>query len=269
VFNATERRRYERELLAAKELAGAERERSRRLSATLQSSIRPSAALAVPGLTVAAAYHPAGDGSVVGGDFYDCFQLADGDWLAVLGDVAGKGPEAAIITTLVRYSLRGLAAVLSSPQDLLTHLNQILFEHRGDRFCTVVVLRLQQQGENWRVTLASGGHPPAILLSGTGAMREIRPTGPLVGALRSAAYTEHELALAPGESLLLYTDGVTEARGRSGFYGDGRLRAACGTYGPEPTALVEGLLADVLTHQDGLARDDIAILALGLPHRER
>ena len=265
VFDATERRRYERDLLAAKEAAEAAQERSRALARTLQLSLMPPAAPVVPGLQVAAAYHPAGDGSEVGGDFYDCFPVGPDDWVVVLGDVCGKGVEAAVVTALARYTLRGLSAVLDDPADVLHQLNEVLFAHETDRFCTVVMVRLRREEGSWRATVATGGHPPALVTRPGTPSVELGLHGPIVGAFEHASYREEHLLLEPGQVLLLYTDGVTEAEGAEDYYGEQRLAEASRRLAGTPAGLVHGLLEEVLEFQSGVARDDIALLALGLP----
>ncbi len=263
VFDATERRRYERELMAAKEAAEAAQERTKALARTLQQSLVPPAMPTVPGLEVAAAYHPAGDGSQVGGDFYDCFRVGPTDWFVVLGDVCGKGVEAAVVTALARYTLRGLAAVLDQPADLLHQLNDVLFAHESDRFCTLVLARLRREGDTWRATVATAGHPPALLVQEGAPTVELGLHGPIVGAFEHAAYEQEDVVLGSGQVLLLYTDGVTEARGGDDYYGELRLAEATARFAAGPSALVAGLVEEVLDFQAGVARDDIAVLALG------
>src|SRR3954447_19663187 len=138
VFDATHRREYERELLRAKERAERSELRARSLARTLQSTLIPPSPPALPGLDVSAAYRPAGDGQEVGGDFYDVFQISEGDWVVALGDVCGKGVEAAVVTALVRYTLRALTVQLDAPSAVLHSLNDVLLEQGSDRFCTVV-----------------------------------------------------------------------------------------------------------------------------------
>jgi sigma-B regulation protein RsbU (phosphoserine phosphatase) len=266
VFDATERRAYERELLAAKERAERSEAHARSLARTLQQTLIPPLPPSIPGLDVAAAYRPAGDGSVVGGDFYDVFPVAGGDWMVLLGDVCGKGPEAAVVTALVRHTVRALAAGPSTPGQVLGHLNEMLVFHETDRFCTALLVRLSRHEDGWRATLCTGGHPPAVLLEGGAPPRFLEVHGPLIGAFENMRYSEHELDLRPGQALVLYTDGVTEARGVEDWFGEDRLRAALsGRAGETGAWLVSHLVDDVLEFQDGVARDDIAVLALRVP----
>ncbi|QIK74565.1 SpoIIE family protein phosphatase [Nocardioides piscis] len=180
LFDATERRRYEQELLKAKQRAEESERHAVRLAKTLQQTLIPPTSPYIPDLEVASAYRPAGVGDEVGGDFYDVFQVGEGDWVVALGDVAGKGVEAAVVTALVRHSIRALAVAEPSPQALLFRLNAILLASEPDRFCTAVVIRLRQRGSSWEVTVSAGGHPLPLLL------RPGRPLSRSVGRARSS-----------------------------------------------------------------------------------
>ena len=266
VFDATERRRYERELLRAKERAEASEARASTLARTLQQTLIPPSLPLIPGLELAAAYRPAGDGSEVGGDFYDVFDLGEDEWIAVLGDVCGKGAEAAVVTALVRYSVRALAVGMRRPSVLLGQLNEALIHHGSDRFCTIVVARLRRADRGWEVELSVGGHPAPLLLPADGRAHEVEARGPLVGVIEGAVYSDREFLLNRGDTLLLYTDGVTEASGAEGFFGGERLLDVIDSgvrTGAAP--VVDRVLNEVLDFQAGLARDDIALLALAVP----
>jgi sigma-B regulation protein RsbU (phosphoserine phosphatase) len=288
VFDATERRSYERELLRAREAAEQSGRRARALARTLQETLIPPLAPAIPGLDVAAAYHPAGDGSEVGGDFYDVFSLASGDWILALGDVCGKGAEAAVVTALARYTVRALAVSHHRPSELLAELDTAVNRHETDRFCTLVLVRLRRDDEGWSATISSGGHPPAVLVRRGQHPEQVVVPGTIIGVLSNATFEERELRLGPGDALLLYTDGVTEARNQDGdFFGTDRLldclrrhaaRTAVDTAGDTAgdtavaTAsgvlaerLVTGLVDEVLSFQQSLPHDDIAVLAVSAP----
>ncbi|NYD58276.1 sigma-B regulation protein RsbU (phosphoserine phosphatase) [Nocardioides marinisabuli] len=266
VLVATERRRYERELLSAKERAETSEARARTLARTLQQTLIPPTPPAVPDLDVAAAYRPAGDGTEVGGDFYDVFSLGQDDWMVVLGDVRGKGPEAAVVTALVRYTVRALAVATRRPCLLLEQVNETLLQHSSDRFCTAVLVRLRRREGGWRAEIGVAGHPAPLLLRADDRARQIDLLGPLLGVIDDAVYTDREIFLGPGDTMLLYTDGVTEASGPSGFFGDERLLDMVDS-GPTGSSaeVVDNVLSQVLAFQNGVARDDIALLALGVP----
>jgi sigma-B regulation protein RsbU (phosphoserine phosphatase) len=266
IFDATERRRYETELLLAKRRAEESEARAVRLASTLQNTLIPPQCPVIPHLDVAAEYRPAGNGDEVGGDFYDIFQLAEGDWVVALGDVSGKGVDAAVVTSLVRHTIRALAVRESAPDRLLAQLNDILLASSADRFCTVVVLRLHLQADgHWSLTTGSGGHPLPLMLGDGRPPRTLGTPGSLVGAFDSVSYEAATTTLEPGDKVLLYTDGVTEARRGNEFYGDERLLTLLRRDWPDCAELVHAVLDDVLTFQVQLPRDDIAVLALGLP----
>ena len=262
VFDATDRREYERELLRAKDRAEASEARGAALAQALQQLLIPPVPPAVPGLDIAAAYRPAGTGAEVGGDFYDVFQLADDDWIVVLGDVCGKGPEAAVITALLRHTVRAAAVSAPAPTDILAIANDVLLRHETERFCTALLARLHRQGDTWRVTICAAGHPLPLLLPAGGAPRFVGAPGSLLGVMPSVHLPVTELELAPGDRLLLYTDGVTEGRRGGEEYGDQRLRSRAAAAPLGAAGLVTAVLEDVLAFQGGVPRDDIALLAL-------
>lgn len=265
LFDATERRRYELELLAAKERAEASERHAQSLARTLQQTLIPPGLPEVPGLEVASRYRPAGDGTEVGGDFYDLFPIGNGAWAALLGDVCGKGVEAAIVTALARHTIRALSVVQERPSEVLGHLNEVLIRDGADRFCTLVLLTLRPVGPTWRVSLSVGGHPAPVLVGPDAPPIALETKGPLVGILPTVAFEDHELDLVPGQTLVAYTDGVTEAKGPDGYYGEQRMLRKLSTLGLAPEGIAEGLLADAVAFQGPATRDDIAVLAIGVP----
>ena len=263
VFDATQRREYERELLSAKQRAEESEANATRLAHTLQQTLIPPTPPAIPHLDVAARYRPAGDGSVVGGDFYDVFQVGD-EWVVTVGDVCGKGVEAAVVTALARHTLRAAAVQDRSPAAALRALNESLLASDSDRFCTVALLRLRHVENGWHATLALGGHPRPVHVS-RGAATLVGTPGSLLGVLADAELSDLELSLAPGEALLVYTDGVPEGRANGTFYGTDRLLEVAALTASDADRLAGTVLADVLELQEGVARDDIAIVALRVP----
>ncbi|MEU8984451.1 SpoIIE family protein phosphatase [Streptomyces sp. NPDC048309] len=272
VFDARDRRAYETELLRARRAAERERARLQRLNATLQKTLLPPTLANVPGLDVAAHYHVASTDEV-GGDFYDLFPLAAGTWGFFLGDVCGKGAAAAAVTSLTRYTLRAAAVYDPDPAAVLANLNTVLnHEYSGPdpRFCTVIFGLLTPGGEEGgcRVTLAGGGHPPALLLRAEGGADYLpTPGGQLIGVLPDAHIATTTLRLAAGDTLLLYTDGLTEAHaaGADGRYGDEALLEFAQALAPV-TALgaVSAIRALLDTFGAGVD-DDTAVLALHVP----
>ena len=264
VFDATHRREYERELLRAKQRAERSEARAQELARTLQSTLIPPSPPNLPGLEVSACYRPAGDGEEVGGDFYDVFQLGAGDWAVALGDVCGKGVEAAVLTALVRYTLRALTVQEEAPSVVLSALNTVLLADGSDRFCTVVLVRLRRDERGWVATISAGGHPLPLHVGRHGRVREVGKIGSLVGALTQVRIADTELRLEPGDMLTMYTDGVTEGRCGSEFYGERRLRDAVVRH-HDAHYPAEDIVADVLEFQHGTARDDIAVVAVRVP----
>jgi phosphoserine phosphatase RsbU/P len=215
----------------------------------------------VDGLEIAAAYRPAGDGSVVGGDFYDVFAVGDAEWVVVIGDVLGKGAPAAAVTSFVQRAVRRLAEEVDDPATLLHRLDRALAEHTSERFCTIVLVRLTRDGRSWRLRGAVGGHPLPLVRHPDGTVEEIGHYGSLVGILSDPTYTtfHHDL----GEDLLvLATDGVVEGRRGREQFGDARLRRLGAGVDGDVAALTENVVGAVLEHQDQDAFDDIAVLAL-------
>jgi sigma-B regulation protein RsbU (phosphoserine phosphatase) len=268
IFDARDRRAYEQELLRARQESDRERHRLQDLVTTLQRSLLPPALPAVPGLEAAAHYRIA-SADEVGGDFYDLFPLP-GRWGLFLGDVCGKGAHAAALTSLIRYTLRAAAVYDPDPAAVLHTLNTALreeYERDGRGFCTAIFGLLTPETDGFSLTFASGGHPDPLLTraDGTVAYQAAAPRGLLLGVLDDAVYTAVTLRLRPGDSLLLYTDGLTEARAGHGRYGDESLRDFIAGLGPATAAQTVAALSALLdTFSKGL-EDDTAILALSIP----
>ncbi|MGI5480454.1 SpoIIE family protein phosphatase [Streptomyces lavendofoliae] len=280
VTDARGRRAYEQELLRARraaEEAHREAERSREhlheVVAVLQRSLLPPSLPPVPGLETAAHYHTASPDHL-GGDFYDLFSLGGGRWAFCLGDVCGKGPEAAAVTSLARYTLRAAAMNDADPEAVLQTLNSVLYErYAGDdpRYCTVVFGLLEAPGPDdagFGITLAGGGHPPALLLRDDGTADYVHtPGGVLIGILPRPPLTVIRTRLEPGDTLVLYTDGLTEARTPTGRYGDEQLLAHAADLAPSGAEPTVKALTDLLESFGAGLDDDTAILALGVPAR--
>ncbi|MGB3444853.1 MAG: SpoIIE family protein phosphatase [Actinophytocola sp.] len=270
VFDARDRRAYEQELLRARQDADRERDRAKKLAATLQRSLLPPVLPPVPGMDVACYYHPA-SADDVGGDFYDLFPLAGDTWGFFLGDVSGKGAEAAAVTSLTRYTLRAAATSDPDPVAVLHILNRVLHhEYHGidPRFCTVIYGLLVPDANGCAITLASGGHPPAVLLR-AGDTPEFCPTpgGQLVGVLPAARFSSAGLRLGTGDTLLLYSDGLTEARthGRD-RYSEEQLLDFLSTTAPRSATETIAEVTGLLTRFGDGVDDDTALLALSISH---
>ncbi|WP_405963549.1 SpoIIE family protein phosphatase [Streptomyces sp. NBC_00723] len=281
VFDARDRRAYEEELLRgrkaaeeARRQAEADRARLQEALAVLQQSLLPATLPPVPGMETAAHYFTASPDRL-GGDFYDVFAVDGKRFAFFLGDVCGKGPQAAAVTSLTRYTLRAAALHDSEPVAALSTLNKVLYERYsagGDpRYCTAVFGVLEPDPATGQVTvrIASGGHPPALVLRADGTADFLpTPGGLLVGVLPDARFVAATTVLAPGDTLLLYTDGLTEARtgeDRDTLYGDEALRAFATEHaGRRPQAVIQALTGLLDEFGDGLD-DDTALLALGVP----
>ncbi|MFE9537355.1 PP2C family protein-serine/threonine phosphatase [Streptomyces sp. NPDC006691] len=280
-FDARDRRAYEEELLRgrraaeeARRQAEADRARLQDALAVLQQSLLPHTLPSVPGVETAAYYHTASPDRL-GGDFYDVFPLDGKRFAFFLGDVCGKGPQAAAVTSLTRYTLRAAALHDPDPVAALTTLNHVLHERYaagGDpRYCTAVFGTFEPDPATGEIAvhLASGGHPPALVLRADGTAGFLpTPGGLLIGILPSAPFTATTTVLAPGDTLLLYTDGLTEARtgkDRTSLFGDeALLDFAVGQAGESPHAVIQALTGLLDSFGEGLD-DDTALLALGAP----
>ncbi|HEV2810528.1 MAG TPA: SpoIIE family protein phosphatase [Acidimicrobiales bacterium] len=263
IFDATERRAYELELLSARRRAEESETRATALARTLQSTFVPPEILTVPGLDVGGAYRPAGDGSEVGGDFYDVFETGRGAWGVVLGDVCGKGAAAAIVTALARYTMRAEALRTPYPSAVLAGLHEVLVRYHPDRFCTALFAVLEPAAEGIRITGASGGHHLPICLRADGTFEAIGETGMILGMLDTPVLTDATAILRPGDVVVLYTDGVTEARRKGEFFDDERLCAViAGAAGAGAQGIADSIVAAVLDFQAGNARDDVAVVVL-------
>ena len=269
VFDARDRRAYEQELLRARQVADRERDRAQNLAATLQRTLLPPILPAVPGLQVAAYYHPASP-EEVGGDFYDLFPMTENRWGMFLGDVCGKGADAAALTSLARYTLRAAAVHDAAPVAVLHTLNTVLNqEHRaGPHLCTVLFGVLSAAQHGYTVVLASGGHPPALLLRANGAVAyQPTPGGMLVGAFPDATFNDTTVRLGAGDTLLLYTDGLTEARTETadGRFEEEALLAFTAAIAPTTAPAAVAALTTLLTELGPGLEDDVAVLAISVP----
>ncbi|RLV57179.1 PAS domain S-box protein [Aeromicrobium phragmitis] len=267
LFDATERRTYERELLRARQQAEASERQARELAHTLQRTLLPPKEPAIPELDIAATFQPAGDTLEIGGDFYDVFQVAEGDWVAIIGDVCGKGVEAAILTALIRDTLRAVVVGMHEPSKALSALNEVLVHHETDRFCTLVMVRMQHGAEGWTAAISSGGHPRPLLIGPGRNREEVGGQGPLVGVLDAPEFRDERVALRPGDALVLFTDGVTESRDGAAFYGDARLREVLGRPFESARSVVDAVFEDVVAYSGGPTRDDVAVVVMRVPER--
>lgn len=265
VFDARERRAYEQELVEALRRAEASEARALALARTLQSTFLPPTTPVVPGLDIAGTYRPAGDGSEVGGDFYDVFPTGRGTWAVVLGDVSGKGAAAAVVTALVRYTVRGEVLHSSSPAEVLGLVHQAMVREHPERFCTAVLFELEVEPEGVAVTMAVGGHELPLHVADH-RVAKVGATGSILGILPTARLTDVSFVLRPGEVLVSYTDGISEARDEGVFFGDDRAaEVVAELVGGDAAAIADGLAEAAVSFQHGNTRDDIAVVVLRVP----
>ena len=262
MFGASERRRYETDLLHSTRVAEAARQAAVELARTLQQTLIPPVPPSIPRLEISAVYRPAGAGDEVGGDFYDVFNVAPSVWTVVLGDVLGKGVRAATVTSFIRHTVRDLAMQITEPAELLHALDRALRAHDTDKFCTVVLLRLTESSSGWVIEGASGGHPLPLLVDAAGEVSEIGTPGSLIGILDRPHYTTFAHRLGADELLTLYTDGVTEARRGRELFGDRALRELLRAVSAQPSSVSQAVADAVVDYQDGVPSDDIAVLTL-------
>jgi PAS domain S-box-containing protein len=232
------------------------------IARTLQQALLPPELPAIPGMEVAARYLPAGEGNEVGGDFYDVFWSLGG-WGLLVGDVRGKGPGAAAVMGMIRHSIRAAALQERLPSGILRVVNDALRQQPGeDRFATLTYVRLEAAGAGVQATVCAGGHPLPLLLQRDGTVRNVGHPGMLLGPFPDPQLADHRAALSPGDTLVLYTDGVTERRGGESLFGEARLMELIhGCAGLSASEIVKRIEREVLAFGPEEPRDDIAILA--------
>jgi sigma-B regulation protein RsbU (phosphoserine phosphatase) len=252
-----ERTETERELRASR--AGLAQ-----LADTLQQSLLPPHLPEIAGIEIAAHYEAAREGSDVGGDFYDVFESARNDWSVVIGDVCGKGPEAAALAALVRYTTRAAAIQTRRPRLVLSLVNEVVLRQSEEQFCTAAYVRLRPEGKGARLTISCAGHP--LVLRARGDVETVPCRGRVLGPFPELASVDRIVRLDSGDALVLYTDGVTDARNTDGFFGEERLRdtlASCN--GSSAENIVKTLDRALNEFHGGKPRDDIAFVVLRVP----
>jgi serine phosphatase RsbU (regulator of sigma subunit) len=276
VSSKPDRRYDEEDLMLAEDLAyrcaqAAENSRLYRdrseIARVLQTSLLPPHLPEIPGVEVGAEYLPVGEANVVGGDFYDLINTVEDGWVCAIGDVRGKGVEAAAVTALARYTIRAVTMKDDRPSEVLAALNEAMLRQLPeDRFCTAACIRLEPENGSAGVGLdiARAGHPAPLLLRPGGPVEEVGCSGRVLGVFDDAELRDTSLRLMPGETLVLYTDGVTEARSPDGdFFGEDRLRKLLGSCSGYDAATLAARIKDViLDFQEGYPRDDLAVLVL-------
>jgi PAS domain S-box-containing protein len=235
-----------------------------RVARTLQQALLPPALPDISGMEVAARYRVAESGTEIGGDFYDLFEVGEGAWAVVVGDVCGKGTEAAALTGLFRHTVRAAAVRERLPSRVLALTNDAILDQIDDsRFCTAVLARLVASPAGALVTLACGGHPSPLVLRADGRVELVPAAGTLLGVIPNLSIPNVDVALRPGDSLVLFTDGVTEARRGTVQFGEGLLMEVLGEMaGHSADDVIDHLVDSLDEFSDGRTSDDTAVVVL-------
>ncbi|MEY2437935.1 MAG: hypothetical protein QOF97_2771 [Acidimicrobiaceae bacterium] len=241
------------------------------MRATLEHSLLPEALLPVPGLQLASRYLPAAMGQQVGGDFYDAVRTGDGTVL-IVGDVQGKGVEAATLTSLARHTLRAGALEGAGPAEMLAQLNRALLYGQAEqkeagsnampRFVTAAVAALTPADDGFDVVLARGGQPPPLVVRWSGDIELFEPAGVLLGVTEDPTFELARTHLGPSDTLVLYTDGVTEQRSPETAFDENQLGLLVRhrLEAIDADAIAQAILDTVMLVAPEGSRDDIAIL---------
>jgi PAS domain S-box-containing protein len=227
-------------------------------SETLQRSLLPARLPDLAGWRTASSYVPGAPGVEVGGDFYDIFRVP-GAHMVILGDVTGKGVQAAALTSLARYTARTAALFDQRPSAVLHLLNRVLREQTSPAFVTMACARLDPGG---LITVSSAGHPLPLRAAASGGVEAVGAHGILLGATDEAGWGEHFTRLSPGDTLLFYTDGVTDTTGEEGRFGEQRLEGLVAAAARDPEQLVGAIVDALDAFQGPDVVDDRAMLAL-------
>jgi anti-anti-sigma factor len=238
-------------------------EAEREIAGTLQRSLLPDAAPSVTGWEIATLYRPAGAAEVeVGGDFYDFFATPDG-WIVMIGDVAGKGVRAAAMAGLVRHGARFVSQGESRPAAILARLDDALRQQPTASLCSALCITVRTN----HLLVSSAGHPGPIVVRRDGRVREIGGAGPLLGFASGGNWPERAVRVGPDETVLLYTDGVTDTRGKTERFGEQRLTGLLIKHADQaPDALLAELESALEAFQLGPQSADTAALALRPEH---
>lgn len=253
------------------------RERLELVTDTLRRGLSPPALPDVPNVELAACYRPASEDIELGGDFYDVFGLPDGRWAFMVGDVCGRGVDAAGTTALVRHTARAEARHCTGPSEVMRAVHEAMGDTAdNERFCTAVYGEFTEVDRRVHVALVSAGHPQPRVVRAGGTIETVPTTTGVLGLFLITDFPPEQVDLGPGDALVLFTDGVLEARpprtddddGRPrGFFGDDDrldvvLRA---NVGASADTLAKAVEAAVIDYAGGRVLDDIAILVLRVP----
>jgi serine phosphatase RsbU (regulator of sigma subunit)/CHASE1-domain containing sensor protein len=235
-------------------------EQQRDIAKVLQGALIPGELIEVPGAEVAARHRAGLAGTEVGGDFYDLFEVG-GHWMAVVGDVCGKGPEAAALTALARHTVRATARL--GPAGAVARVHEAIRSSGEHTYVTLCCAELRSTPGGIQAAVTTAGHPEPWIVNADGAVRRLEVTGPLVGALDAPSYGAQEVRLEPGALLFMCSDGLPEARRNGELFGDRRLGALLtGLASERPGAMLQRLEGEIVKFVGGNPRDDLAMFAL-------
>jgi integral membrane sensor domain MASE1 len=238
-----------------------------RISGTLQAGLLPPELPEIPGLETEIYYRPAGEHQIVGGDFYDLFEAEDGSWAIVVGDVVGKDAAAAATTALARYTLRAVAMHESRPSRILAELNAAIRRQTPDQSCTAIYVRIERDGgRSIRATFSSGGHPSPLLLRGEGTVERYEMGSLVLGMEEEAKTSDRSIELRPGDAVLIYTDGLTDAYAPRRIATEDDLAAVLiPLVGLPAEQIAMQVTRAMLPEGWGRPRDDILLFVLRVP----
>ncbi|TMK98619.1 MAG: GAF domain-containing protein [Actinobacteria bacterium] len=230
----------------------------------LQEGLLPPELPEIPNIELAGRYRWGGQGSDIGGDFYDAFPTGDGSWGLVIGDVCGKGPEAAVVTGLARYTIRAVALRETKPSRVLAALNEAVRQQRSDRtFCTVIYVRLRPSDHGARLTVCCAGHPLPLVLRSDGSIERAGTTGTLLGIFADPELSDRAVDLRRGDALVLFTDGVVEQRAPGAVFGVERLMSVVkSSNGQDAAGIADAIDHAVLSFRPEPVQDDVAVLVM-------
>ena len=242
---------------------------ARYISETLQRGLLPTKLPKLPGIETAVDFRPAGEGQLVGGDFYDWFESRAHSWDVIIGDIGGKGASAARTTALARYTLRADAVHEDRPSRILELLNHAVLRQAPGETCTVAYGRLTPKRDGGaRLIISVAGHPLPLVVRGDGTVEQAGGAGTLLGAVPNPVLSDYRADLGPGDALLLYTDGLTDAFAPQRIVTQeelvGALEACAGRGAAE---IASGVQSVALDGGDRRPRDDITVLVLRAPER--
>jgi serine phosphatase RsbU (regulator of sigma subunit) len=234
------------------------------IARTLQQSLLPPDLPEIPGLELAARYLPAGAGNEVGGDFYDVFDTGDGAWGLAIGDVCGKGPDAAAVMGLAKYSLRAAAMRERRPSEILDRMNEAVMRQTTDgRFLTVAYVRIRPDSRSIRLTISCGGHPLPAILSADGTLSTAGRPGTLLGLFPDPELSDDTVDLGPGDVMVVYTDGVTDSPGAPEERGEERLgEILLESRGATAAEIADAIERAVMSTKQQSRRDDVAFIVM-------